>query len=459
MLHWKSDMIIRSGFVLALFAASIYAAPALAAVSAQEGDRLGKDLTPLGGERAGNADGSIPVWNGGLTKAPPCYKGKGHRYCDPFVAEKPLLTITGQNAAQYRNQLSAGQLEMLRRYPGYRIRVFPTHRTSAVPDFVVKATRANATRAQLISDGEGIAGAAIGIPFPIPKTGVEPVWNHKLRYRGVGGRRWNTQIPVMSNGSYVPAKLREDARFEYSRPEATPESINNVAIYFLQVTMAPPRLAGTIGLIHETMDQIKEARRVWAYNGGQRRLRRAPSVAYDNPGQAADGLRTNDQTDTFNGATDRYTWKLLGKREMFVPYNAYRLHSSELKYKDIVHKDHINPDLARYERHRVWVVEANVKPTTSHMYARRVFYIDEDSWQIVLVDIYDQRGKLWRWQEAHAFQAYDVLTFGSALETVYDLTANRYLAMALNNEDEMTVERDFPLSYFDPANVVRHAMQ
>jgi len=224
--------------------------------------------------------------------------------------------------------------------------------------------------------------------------------------------------------------------------------------------MGPPRLAGTIGLIHETMDQVKEARRVWVYNPGQRRLRRAPSVAYDNPGQGADGLRTNDQTDTFNGATDRYTWKLLGKREMYVPYNAYKVHSDEYKYSDIIGKNFINPELTRYELHRVWVVEGTVKPTTTHQYARRVFYIDEDSWQIVLVDIYDQRGELWRWQEAHAFQAYDKPFFGTpALETVYDLKSNRYLAMALNNEDEESFEQDFPVSYFDPSSVIRHASQ
>lgn len=430
-----------------------------AAVSPEEVARLGTMLTPQGGEKAGNADGSIPAWDGGLTTPPPCYKGKGHRYCDPYADDARLFSITAQNMAQYRDQLSAGQLAMLEKHQSYRIDVYPTRRSVAVPEYVDAATKRNAAQAQLISGGEGIAGAAIGIPFPIPKSGVEPVWNHKLRYRGSGGRRWNTQIPVMPNGSYVPAKLREDARFEYSLPDATPESINNVAIYFLQVTMAPARLAGTIGLIHETMDQVKEARRVWAYNGGQRRLRRAPSVAYDNPGQAADGLRTNDQTDVFNGATDRYTWKLVGKREMFVPYNAYKAHSDQLKYKDIVHRNHLNPEVLRYERHRVWVVEGEVKPTTSHLYARRVFYIDEDSWQIVLVDLYDNRGNLWRWQEAHAFQAYDTRVFSSAVETVYDLTANRYLAMALNNEDEMTMDRDFPLSYFDPANVIRHAQQ
>jgi len=447
--------------ILRWFAATLWLPlGATAAVSAAEADRLGRELTPLGGERAANADGSIPQWNGGLTTAPPCYKGEGYRYCDPFAADQPLFTITGANAAQYQAQLSAGQLAMFKRYPSYRLPVYPTRRTVAAPEFVNRATKQNALKARLSSNGEGIEGAAIGIPFPIPKSGVEPVWNHKLRYRGPGGRRWNNQFPVTTSGSYVAATLREDVRFAYSRADATPASLDNVGIYFLQVTMAPARLAGTVAVIHETMDQIREPRRAWAYNSGQRRLRRAPSIAYDNPGQGADGLRTNDQTDTYNGATDRYSWKLLGKREMVVPYNAYKLHSDRYKYRDIVRKDHINPELLRYERHRVWVVEATVKPTTTHLYARRVFYIDEDSWQILLVDLYDPRGALWRWQEAHAFEAYDKPYFATpALETVYDLHSGRYLAMALNNEHEETVERDFGVSYFDPANVLKQAIQ
>lgn len=433
---------------------------AIAGVTPAEAARLGKELTPLGGERVGNADGSIPTWTGGLTTSPPCFKGEGSRYCDPYPNDEPLFTITAANADQYKAQLSAGQLAMLKKYPSYRMPVYPTRRTVAAPDFVYEATSKNAVRGKLVSDGEGVEGAVTGIPFPIPKSGFEAIWNHKLRYRGEGGRRWNAQFPVSTNGSYVATQLREDVRFAYSRRAATPESINNVGIYYLQVTMAPARLAGTVGLIHETMDQIREPRRVWAYNSGQRRLRRAPSVAYDTPGNGADGLRTNDQTDIFNGATDRYTWKLLGKKEMFVPYNAYKVHSDRYKYRDIVKKDHINPDLLRYERHRVWVVEGTVKPTTSHIYARRVFYIDEDSWQIVLVDIYDQRGLLWRWQEAHAFQAYDKPFFATpGLETCYDLQSGRYLAMALNNENEETSERDFSVSYFDPANVTKQAIQ
>ena len=185
------------------------------------------------------------------------------------------------------------------------------------------------------------------------------------------------------------------------------------------------------------MDQVKEPRRAWVYNVGRRRVSRAPNVAYDNPGTAADGMRTSDQFDMFNGAPDRYNWELVGKKEMIVPYNSYQIHSCNLKYNDILHPLHINQDLARYEKHRVWVVEATLKPDAKHLYARRTFYVDEDSWQILAVDQYDSRGQLWRVSEAHCINYYDVLTFWSTLEVHTDLQAGRYLAIGLDNENEM----------------------
>ena len=427
-----------------------------AKVSPDEAARLGKDLTPTGAEKVGNKDGSIPAWDGGLSKPPACFK-PGGRYCDPFPDDKPLFTITGANADQYKDSLSAGQLAMLRKFGSYKMHVYPTRRTLALPQFVYDATRKNALNATLGGNGDAIMGAATGIPFPIPKSGHEPVWNHKLRYRSIGGRRFNNQFAVTTSGNYSQVTLREDFALRYSMPTATPENLDNIAIYFLQIVTQPARLVGTILLVHETMDQVKEPRKAWQYNPGQRRLRRAPNVGYDNPGTAADGLRTNDQTDTFNGAMDRYTWKIVGKREMIVPYNAYRLSSGEYKYRDIVKKDFLNQDLPRYERHRVWVVESELKPGTSHIYKRRTFYIDEDAWNMLLVDIYDNRDQLWRWQEAHPLMLYDKPFSGIVAETVYDLLNNRYLVQALSNEDAEFVEQEFPPAYYDPANVSKQA--
>jgi len=204
---------------------------------------------------------------------------------------------------------------------------------------------------------------------------------------------------------------------------------------------------------------MKEARRAFQYNPGQKRLRRAPNVGYDNPGTASDGLRTNDQLDVYNGAMDRYNWKLVGKKELYVPANSYVLHSDKNKYKDIVKKGHLNQDLARYELRRVWVVEATLKAGTSHIYKRRTFYSEEDGWQIVAVDVYDNRDQLWRWQEAHTVMAYDKPFLAPVGETIYDLQSLRYLSQAFNNEDPENVVKPFDEDYFAPANVSKQVIK
>ena len=442
----------------------VLSGPVLGKVPADQADRLlpTGDLTPLGAEKAGNAKGVIPGWTGGWTQAPPEWKGPGTHLVDPFSADKPLFTITAANYAQHRDKLSAGHVALFQQYPKtYKMDVYGTRRTAGAPKFVYEATHRNALLASLEGGGEAVANGITGIPFPIPQIGHEVLWNHKLRYRGQGGRRVNVQAAVTESGSYNLSKLREDYRIQYSSRGIKPEDLNNVSIYFLQMVTSPPRLAGTITLVHETMDQVKEPRRAWQYNPGQRRLRRAPNVGYDNPGTASDGLRTNDQFDGFNGAMDRYTWKLVGKRELYIPYNSYRIASDKVKYTDILQPSHINQDLARYELHRVWVVEANLKPGTNHIYKRRTFFVDEDSWQIVVVDCYDKRDQLWRAQESHSLAVYDpgAVTkeasgaIGPAMEVVYDLTSRRYLAMSMGNEEPVGYEHIWPGSYFDPANV------
>lgn len=409
---------------------------ALAALAPAEIARLGQDLTPLGGEKAANADGSIPAWTGGLTTPPAGYQ-PGQHHPDPFKSDTALFTITAANAAQYADKLTAGQLALFKAYPDYTMPVYPTRRSFSNPARLYEATKQYAATATLTEGGNGIAGAVIGTPFPLPKTGLEAIWNHLTRYRGVAASRHISQAAPQRNGSYTLVNFEDEFLFNYTRPDIQEKDLGNVLIYYKQAVTAPARLAGTILVVHETMDQVKEPRSAWVYNTGQRRVRRAPNVAYDNPGTAADGMRTSDQFDMFNGAPDRYEWKLVGKKEMYVPYNAYKLHGNSLKYDDILKPLHINQDLTRYELHRVWIVDAMLKPGTNHVYSRRTFYIDEDSWQILAADQYDGRGQLWRASEAHCINYYDAQVFWSTLEVHTDLIAGRYLAFGLDNESKM----------------------
>lgn len=398
--------------------------------------RLGQDLTPLGGEIAGNASGTIPPWKGGVSKAPAGYK-KGDHHPDPFAADKPLFTITAANMGSYSDQLSAGHKAILKTYPTFSMKIYPTQRSAASPQRIYDATRKAAATAELVNNGEGVKGSVNGIPFPIPKTGIEVIWNHLLRFRGEIAERSIAQAAMTRGGDYTLVKFKDEFNLIYSKAGITEKELDNKILLFKQEVTAPARLAGEILLVHETLDQIKEPRAAWVYNPGQRRVRRAPNVSYDNPGTASDGIRTNDQFDMFNGATDRYNWKLAGKKEIFVPYNSYKLHSDALKYKDILTPLHLNPEALRYELHRVWVVEATLKDGARHLYKKRTFYIDEDSWQILVVDIYDNRDQLWRVSEGHPISYYEVPTFWTTLEVHTDLQSGRYLAIGLDNESAM----------------------
>ena len=432
---------IYSKAFLAMAAGASLALPAAAELSAADIAKLGTTLTPIGAEKGGNAAGTIPAWDGGISKPVAGYT-PGGPFVDPYASDKPLFTIDGKSMDRYKDQLAPGQMAMMRKYPEYKMVVYPTHRSAAFPQCHYNETKQCAATAKLAPGGNGVVGCNGGIPFPIPKDGNEAIWNAELRYSGdTFAMNW-AQAAVTRTGDYALVKFEYEYDFQYgncAKPAAQREA--NKKLNYLQVTTAPARLAGQILLVHETVDQAKEPRSAWTYNPGQRRVRLAPNVAYDSPGTASDGLRTTDDFGLFNGATDRYNWKLLGKREMYVPYNSYRLTAAGLKYAQILKPGHMNQDLARYELHRVWVVEATLKPGGSaHLYGKRVFYIDEDSWQILATDKYDAKGALWRYAEQHSEVWYDIPALMGTIEVHNDLTDGRYLVMGLRSEEKVIYE-------------------
>lgn len=406
-----------------------------AQLTPEEVDRLGKDLTPFGAIKAGNADGTIPEWTGGITTPPAGYK-VGDHHPDPYADDKILFTITPANVDQYADKLSEGHKALLKTYPSYKMNVYPTHRSAAAPQVIYDKTKKLAAKANLLDDGNGVTGGVGGVPFPIPKNGYETIWNHLLRWRGYGVDMTYGQAPVTRGGDYNMAKFNEKFIYVWNHEGMTVEKMDNTYYYVRQHILAPSRIAGRVLLLQETLDQKKDTRRAWVYNPGQRRVRRAPQISFDNPRPGSDGLMVSDQVDLYNGSLERYNWKLVGRKEIYVPYNSYKLNSPKLKYKDILKPTHINQDHARYELHRVWVVDATLKEGTRHLYKRRTFYLDEDSWQIVAIDIYDNRDKLWRVSEGHSIIAYEVPVITTIAELHYDLQSSRYLAGRIYNEEK-----------------------
>ncbi|WP_213876211.1 DUF1329 domain-containing protein [Pseudomonas sp. dw_358] len=449
----KHAATVALAFALGVFASDLHA------ITDEAFEQLGTRLTPLGGETQGNAAGTIPPWQGGLTMAPAGYGGPGSHHVDPFASDEPLFTIKASNLEQYREQLSPGQLALFAAYPEtFSMPVYVTRRTAAAPESVYQHTRINAQSAQLQEDGNGFVGAYGGIPFPLPKSGVEAVWNHIARYRGIYGVQRTVEAAVHRNGSFVPIVSQQEVLFRYYDPRVSAATLGNMLFYYLSQTRSPARLAGGAVLIHETLDQLRDPRQAWAYSAGQRRVRRAPSLAYDTPMAAADGLRTADDSDMYNGSPDRYEWQLLGKQELYIPYNNYRVGSPQVSYAQLLKPGHLNPQYTRYELHRVWVVEGTLKKGMRHVYSKRRLYLDEDSWQAAVVDQYDGRGELWRVSMAYLKNYYELPTIWSALDVYHDLQARRYHVQNLDNEEAGS--RDFSqplpeLGVFTPAALRR----
>ncbi|MFA5939366.1 MAG: DUF1329 domain-containing protein [Sinimarinibacterium sp.] len=442
----------RFALLTGALALALMAGQADAKVDAAEADRLGKDLTPVGAEKAGNKDGTIPEWT------PAARRGalSGEYPNDPKIdVEKPLYTINKANMAQYADKLSEGHKRLLNTYDSYKLNVYPSHRVMTWPDEIFAATKTNATTCALL-DPDTPDNCNLGFPFPIPKSGAEPIWNHKLKWRGEAVTRFNNQMIVQPNGEFQLTKLVEDVQFGYAsikKPVPLTKSSGEFLKY-LSKTVAPPRLAGTFILVHEKAGTGAEGRSAWLYSPGLKRIRRAPTVCCDNPYEGTDGHQFYDQVDMFNGVLERYNWKLVGKKEMYIAYNANRIAGAQTKYKDMAKPKHLNQDLARYELHRVWVVEADIKAGTSHTFKKRRFYVDEDGWTIAMIDDYDNRDQLYQFQEGHVIMGYNILSVTTVPEVIYHFTSGRYFITATFNEDKpLDLTVSFKPDYFSAASV------
>ena len=454
----------KSVLICSVFALMFGAFNVNAKVSSEEVDKLGKSLTPFGSIKSGNKSKTIPEWTGGITKPPAGYTGSGMHHIDPFADDAIKFSIDKSNYEGFKKYLTPGQYSMFETYPNtFKLNIYPTHRSHSLPDWVLENTRKNALTSSLANGGVGIKDAFGGIPFPIlhgknEDKALQTMWNHLTRWRGIYLTMRYTELPVQRDGTYSAITKQQEVFFNFHNPEGSFKKLDNILFYFLTFNIAPARLAGGALLVHETLDQTKEARGAWDYNSGQRRVRRAPNIAYDSPIASSDNTRTADDTDMYNGAPDRYNWDYKGVKEFFIPYNNYMIGKDGLKYDDIVMPGHINPEYVRWELHRVHVVEANLKNGERHIYKKRVYYIDEDSWGIAMVDQYDNRGELWRVSTALLKNYYELPGVWSSGDAYHDLQARRYSVNGLYSEEKIApvFETKVPNSrYFKPSSLRR----
>jgi len=260
---------------------------------------------------------------------------------------------------------------------------------------------------------------------------------------------------VQPSGGYFRVAVTDKAVSE--RSGYMDKKRDNGNFSFIAFYRQPATLEGTIYLVQDSLDTIKDPRRAWIYNAGQRRVRRAPDLCCDFTADGTEGLRVADQYFGWNGQTDRYDWKLLGKKEMFIPYNNYKLTDKSLKAGDVIKPGHVNPDLVRYELHRVWGVEGKLRPEARHIFSRRTMYFDEDSWVIAIADLYDARNELWRVQETYAMQYYDVVAPLMSAMSYNDLNSGGYMLDYATMEEKRPTEfgKKFKASDFEPDSLRR----
>ena len=407
---------------------------ALSAVSEEEARQLGTSLTPIGAEKAGNAAGTIPPWNPNLQ--PPASYKQGDRYPDPYADEQPLFTITKANMEQHKDNLSPGMQALFNTYPEtFRMPVYKSHRDGSYSAYNIEQTRLNATRARLSEDGNSVTGAKGGAPFPIPKTGEEVIWNTTLARGAVTEVRDFTEAVTYRNGSHLVGHVLWDMYSPYHDPKSSIEDLESNKIPFLYTmvhTKAPTRDKGRISVVHEFLNRSEKSRSAWSYSPGVRRVRRAPTISFDTP-QGLGGWRTVDESLGFNGSLEKYNWTLVGKQEMYIPYNNYKFENANVELSELLPAGHANPDLMRYELHRVWVVQADLKEGERHIFKKRVLYIDEDSWLTVASDQYDTRGDLWRTQLGLSINAFDIGGVHRRAYFYHDLISHEYFADGLLN--------------------------
>ena len=406
-------------------ALALASAAAPAATPEQDAARLGKDLTPVGAERSGNKDGTIPEWTGGDMKPPAGWK-PGTTRPDPYANEKRLYSIDASNVERYKDKLAAGQIEMLKTIPGYRMDVYPTHRSCGYPDYFYERTKKNAASAKLAANGQDLADAlGAAVPFPLPKTGAEAIWNHKLHWKGEGFYLgYAGYIPPKGSDSIGEPLGQEEWEMSpmWSPSNKGTADARGIEYELLNVFTSPPSIAGDATLAQYNFSKPND---IWLYFASQRRVRRAPTYQYDAPVLNTENLQIVDQYMQFNGPLDRYEWKLAGKKELVVPYNTYRINSPANKVEEVVKPKFLSRDLTRYELHRLWVVEATLKEGMRHTFPKRTFYLDEDTWTVLVEDMYDAQGKVWRTTELGPYMAWEVPACVWAANSSYDHQTRR----------------------------------
>jgi len=404
---------------------------AVAAVTPEQAAHLGQDLTPIGAERAGNQDGSIPAYEGGETPLPGWSWGKVRSQYSNFKDEKPLFSIDASNVSRYAEHLTEAQIVALQTVPGYRMDVYPSHRTCNIDPVYAERSRQNATEARIGADGWSLEHArTAGVPFPIPQSGVQALYNSRFRPQGIGYvfDKGTTMISPRPGSREFTAYAWHLVTYLSSQraDKASVESDGAIEFYVHYAFAEPAAMRGQafIGISY-----VNKSLESYYYFPGQRRVRRMPNYVFDAPVVGFENQYLNDEQLMLWSTLDRFEYRLLGKKEIYIENNALRMLDFDASPAQVFGKSFVDPAYRRFELHRVWVVDAKLKPGTNHLVPHRVYYLDEDSWSIAAVTEYDQKGRIWKLLESSLIPIWELGgSCGYMAYTIWDLLGGRYVA-------------------------------
>ncbi len=448
-------------------ATTLFASHAMAALTDDEVAQLGSTLTPFGAIKAGNAEGTIPAWDGGVCTPPSTYKpimGEqgGSPYADLFPNEKPIFSITSANLEEHKDKLDVGTLELFKRNPEtFRVDVYPTHRTACYPQWVYDNTIQRVKNPKLVGDAPGLVDAHAQVPFPIPKSGYEAMWNSNVKFDIVNSEGTQEAWLIDSGGGKTLTSIQKIENRNLYWDNSLDEVPGNQPYWALiSTTMQPAASAGVKQMRHAFLNTEEREPMAWSYVPGQRRVRLAPQFTYDTVSTSSGGVLLFDEINGFDGKMDKYDFKLIGRKEMYVPYNAYKEWAADINALGT--PNHLDPDYLRFELHRVWVVQGTLKPGERHVQKVKTFFLDEDSWNIVAYYGLDQSGSVHHLMYQPPIQSYEKPSSRNGHYILYDMSKNAYSVGSMMGSPKMTgfykVDSYGP-NYFSPGSLAGRGLR
>lgn len=280
------------------------------------------------------------------------------------------------------------------------------------PAVFVAASKKSAVTAK-VEFGKGrISGYQGGMPFPYepslsdPNAGEKLAWN--VRYGleipddvQLGPFVWEYRD---ANTGKINRTLDLDPSFISNtgfRTMNKPEHMAGSEEFFnmdMITVKSPQDLKGTGLLLKRRVDSSRDDDGQ-LYLGFQRRARRLATSATTDPFLGSNVMI--EEFRGFNGKLNDFTWKYLGTKNLLVAYYSHK----EAKLRDDYKTADWRPTAFKgkgqcwadvpWSLRKTYIIEMSPK-RADHPVSKRTMYIDAESFHVVVSEVYDRKGELWK---------------------------------------------------------------